>query len=354
MSDGEGKAPKSLELLIQVSAWTGGILAAAVGGFLVAFGSKDTPPEIVGRFKWAVIPLVLALLGTWYIQIHAALRARELELDDTNKADSPPADQKEGKKKSSRPLLIRWSIYFQVGCQTIALLAIALGVYFYQGAAPEPWTLVASQSNDRQISYLLKVRIPRTTEAAGEGEESKTGTLQPRLLVSDANDNWRVCDIDLAAQDDHVQCPSKSAPAQGNSMLQRIGDPILFHRLQYKLKDRIKGQIVDLTDAVCQAKRTLLSAHAGGVLVIGSHDRDRIIGGASVDSNESLARLRASSVASFLAQNNTCGPSIDSVIALNSAPVLATKEVDNRTDLSMDRSVSIYGLVSSAATPPTK
>src|SRR5687768_16590024 len=92
MSNGEVKGPKSLEMPIQVSAWTGGILAAAVGGLLYAMISKDTPPEAIPFFKIIVIPLCLSLLGTWYVQIHTALHARELEIAEPKPAVTTEAE----------------------------------------------------------------------------------------------------------------------------------------------------------------------------------------------------------------------------------------------------------------------
>lgn len=311
------KVPRSLELLIQASAWIGGILAAAVGGFLVAFGSKETPPEVIERFKWALIVLVLALLATWYVQFHAARYARELELAATT--GTPP-------KTSAGASMNRWTT-FQVGCQMLALVLIGYGIVRYQGPAREPWSIVAHEASGPQISYLLKVG----------------GAL--RLLVSDAQGQWRTCTVDVAAPDGRVPCPAGQPTPAAASGLRPIGDAILFDRLQYSLKYRYRERDVDLTPVVCEAKRSIHDAGVKGILVVGSHDRDRIPGGAAVASNESLARLRAQSVADFLGTTNDCGGALEPIVAFNGAPVLATRETPRGADVSSDRSVRIYGFV---------
>jgi len=148
-----------------------------------------------------------------------------------------------------------------------------------------------------------------------------------------------------------LQCPAGQPSPTGSPALQLMGEPILFHRLQYKLKYQLAGRAVDLTEAVCATKQAILNAGASGVFVVGSHDRAPVSDGAAVDSNESLAQLRASSVASFLSESNSCGPAVQSVISLNAAPVLATKEVSRGTDVSADRNVRVYGLVAKQAAP---
>jgi hypothetical protein len=348
MSNGEGKSHKSLELLIQVSAWSGGILAAAVGGFLIAFGSKDTAPEVLHYFKWAVIPLILALLSTWYVQIHAAQLARELDSLD---AQSPPVDSKlpaaqagagsaaasSNQPKATRLRSIKASIALQVGFQTLALIMIAVGVYRYKAPAPEPWSLIAHEASDREISYLMTMRQT--------SDDQKTAT-NLRLLIADGSGGLRLCTIDPAAKDGPLQCAADPSRETGAPALQLMGDPILFHRLRYKLKYDYDKHEVDLTPDVCKSKQALLKANAGGVLVVGSHDRERIPDGADVNSNESLARLRASSVADYLAESNACGPGVESVISLNAAPVMATRDTAAASDVSTDRSVKVYGLIS--------
>jgi hypothetical protein len=163
-------------------------------------------------------------------------------------------------------------------------------------------------------------------------------------LVSDAAGNWRVCAIDPAVDDNRVQCPRQ--PTSGSSALLRlIADPILFHRLQYKLRYKLGNQFIDLTGEACNAKKAILQANAGGVFVVGSHDRDRVTGTA-VDTNESLAQLRAASVAAYLMEDNACGRAVGPVITLNTAPLLATSDVARGRDLAADRSVKVYGLVS--------
>jgi len=368
MSSGDGSTRKSLELLIQVSAWTGGILAAGVGGLLYAFVSKDTASEVIPYFKWVLVPLLIALAVTWWLQIHVALHARELEIKDAKAARkaaptgapvavSPapaqvpapaeaaakvPADDidAEPAAKATRRGSINASIWIQAIAQTLALIMIGVVFLLYKGAKSEPESvsLLSSESDDKQISYLMKVRIP-------DEKDKKKSTSVLRLLVSEGGGNWRVCTIDPAAKGDQAQCPAVPPSGAGGPTLQLMGDPILFHRLQYKLKYEFERRTVDLTDQVCKAKQTILEAKAGGVLVVGSHDRARLVDGAAVDSNESLARLRASSVASFLLEKNSCGPAIETVISFNTAPVLATRELGRNSDLAADRSVRVYGLV---------
>jgi hypothetical protein len=68
-------------------------------------------------------------------------------------------------------------------------------------------------------------------------------------------------------------------------------------------------------------------------------------GGGGGGTNESLARLRAASVAAYLSQDNLCGTGVGSMISLNGAPLLATPALPKEANLSADRQVVVYGLV---------
>jgi hypothetical protein len=365
MNSGEGSPRKSMELLIQISSWTGGIFAAAIGGLVYAFVAKDTPPEVIPYFKWVLIPLLLALAATWWLQMHVALHARELEIKDlkaargaagasaaeseavaqTVAADSATNGRaKDKKKKKSRAESINDAIGAQIAFQCVALFTIGFVFVRYTGPKLESWSLVANQSDGRHISYLMKVRMP-------DAKDHEQSAAQLRLLLSDADGNWRMCTIDPATKDGGALCPSPTGTAAGGPALRLMGAPILFHQLQYKLKYEVEDRTVDLSDDVCVAKKALLEARAGGALVIGSHDRERVLGGANVDTNESLARLRASSVAAFLAEDNACGRAVETVISLNAAPVMATHDVALHSDVSADRSVRIYGLIAKSVVP---
>jgi hypothetical protein len=363
MNSAEGPPRKSMELLIQISSWTGGIFAAAIGGLVYAFVAKDTPPEVIPYFKWVLIPLLLALAATWWLQMHVALHARELEIKDLKSARGTTGagvdeDQATAqtvaadgatnggakKKKHSRSETINDAIHVQIVFQCIALVIIGFVFVWYTGPKLESWSLIANQSDGRHISYLMKVRMAGT-----KGSEQSASQL--RLLVSDADGNWRMCTIDPATKDGGALCPSPTGTAAGGPALRLMGAPVSFHRLQYRLKYEVEHHTVDLSDDVCVAKKALLQAMAGGALVIGSHDRERVLGGASVDTNESLARLRASSVAAFLSEDNACGRAVETVISLNAAPVMATRDVALHSDVSADRSVKIYGLIAKSGAP---
>lgn len=121
----------------------------------------------------------------------------------------------------------------------------------------------------------------------------------------------------------------------------------MFDTSQWAITYSVDGRTVDLTAVVCETKRALSARNAGGVVVVGRHDR-RILRGtpaAELHSNAALAQQRAETVAKYLSEANDCGGPVGPVIRVIAAPVILGRGQASAEALAADRSVEVYGLV---------
>ena len=127
-----------------------------------------------------------------------------------------------------------------------------------------------------------------------------------------------------------------------------IGDAtrIRFDPAEAALTYTHDGRTVDLTSAVCEAKRSLAASGVGSVLVVGRFDHRELSPSARLrwSSNQALAQARADSVASYLEESNECAPTLGTVVRTIGGPKYPGRAV-SAEQLSTDRSVEVFGLV---------
>jgi len=127
-----------------------------------------------------------------------------------------------------------------------------------------------------------------------------------------------------------------------------IGDAtrIRFDPAEAALTYTHDGRTVDLTSAVCEAKRSLAASGVGSVLVVGRFDHRELSPSARLrwSSNQALAQARADSVASYLEESNECAPTLGTVVRIIGGPKYPGRAV-SAEQLSTDRSVELFGLV---------
>lgn len=127
-----------------------------------------------------------------------------------------------------------------------------------------------------------------------------------------------------------------------------IGDAtrIRFDPAEAALTYTHEGRTVDLTSAVCEAKRSLAASGVGSVLVVGRFDHRELSPSARLrwSSNQALAQARADSVASYLEESNECAPTLGTVVRIIGGPKYPGRAV-SAEQLSTDRSVELFGLV---------
>ncbi len=318
---------KSLELHVQTTAWTGGIIAAAVGGVLVALNSHDTPSAMLGPLRCLGFALLVALVASAYMQYHAILVLKAQEQND--EADL---------QKHRRNVKASQAVMF-------AFLALAVGILVVElfGHKPPPsktWSVVSSQSPQRESLIVL-----------AQPETSKLRTLTKK----DDELAWLVCEVDPTILGrSGTTCGHEgvgSVSSAPRPVFQLMGDPIVFDPAKFTLKYSAGGRSIDLSDRVCAAKHALLAQAAGGVIVVGRHDRRPLSPSAAVEvgSNATLAQLRAESVAQYLSAENECGGSVAPVIRVIAGPAVVQSHEVTSEALTSDRAVEIYGLVAAVS-----
>jgi outer membrane protein OmpA-like peptidoglycan-associated protein len=162
------------------------------------------------------------------------------------------------------------------------------------------------------------------------------GALFAMRERADPQDDVEIVDDDTA----------HDAPATWRAGLVHAESAIRFDVAEASLRYRAGEREVDLTPAVCEAKRALAAADARGVLVVGHADRRELRRDARVRwaSNTALAQARADAVAEHLSQSNECGPALTPVVRVVGGPRFPGRAV-TEAQLAADRSVVVYGLV---------
>lgn len=135
---------KSFELYVQTAAWTGGIAAAATGGILLALINPDLPRTIATWLPRIGIALLVALIGSGYLQFHAIAVLNAKERSDATSAE-----------KSGKYLAASQFVMFSAIGLAALLLCIALFEFQPEPKPPGPWTVAGANTSATETLVIL-------------------------------------------------------------------------------------------------------------------------------------------------------------------------------------------------------